>query len=326
MRLPLVNKRFGLPDCGPMAFNFVKTGWHFRCPFDNWSHASHPCIIHYENNKWILAFTSRDCFKRSHIFLASVEVKDGSICCTSDFVEALAPGPPCSFDCDGVISGCFVRDGGSFYLYYVGWQNLPDGLWICDTGRARLDPRNLSLEKEYSGPIIGRDRHHPLFAAATSFYRSDSGLWHTWYNSGISWTKLGDKWHHKYGLHHATSLNGLDWNFEPGMAIPFADESEYAFGRPSVIDFNGRLHMWFAHRGSRGVDRYRIGYASSTDAKIWLRNDSLSGIDASESGWDSEMICYPCVFNCEGRLHMLYNGNDYGKTGFGLAINFDENK
>ncbi len=40
-------------------------------------------------------------------------------------------------------------------------------------------------------------------------------------------------------------------------------------------------------------------------------------IDVSESGWDSEMIKYPCVFEHEGQLYMLYNGNSYGKTGIG---------
>ena len=45
-----------------------------------------------------------------------------------------------------------------------------------------------------------------------------------------------------------------------------------------------------------------------------------SGIDVSKTGWDSEMICYPFVFEHKGNKYMLYNGNDYGKDGFGLAV------
>jgi putative glycosyltransferase len=37
-------------------------------------------------------------------------------------------------------------------------------------------------------------------------------------------------------------------------------------------------------------------------------------------GWDSEMIEYPFVFDHAGERYMLYNGNGYGKSGFGLAI------
>ena len=32
------------------------------------------------------------------------------------------------------------------------------------------------------------------------------------------------------------------------------------------------------------------------------------------------MIEYPHVFDHNGKRHMLYNGNNYGKTGFGLAV------
>jgi hypothetical protein len=32
------------------------------------------------------------------------------------------------------------------------------------------------------------------------------------------------------------------------------------------------------------------------------------------------MMCYPNVFQLENQIYMLYNGNTFGKTGFGLAI------
>jgi hypothetical protein len=32
------------------------------------------------------------------------------------------------------------------------------------------------------------------------------------------------------------------------------------------------------------------------------------------------MIEYPFVFDHQGRRYLLYNGNDYGKTGVGLAV------
>ena len=33
----------------------------------------------------------------------------------------------------------------------------------------------------------------------------------------------------------------------------------------------------------------------------------------------SKMVCYPCVFSCNDKWYMLFNGNGYGKTGFGIA-------
>ena len=73
--------------------------------------------------------------------------------------------------------------------------------------------------------------------------------------------------------------------------------------------------MWYSHRGGA----YRIGYAESEDGKSWERMDNTVGITTSASGWDSEMIEYPYVFDHKGTRYMLYNGNGYGKTGFGLA-------
>jgi hypothetical protein len=82
--------------------------------------------------------------------------------------------------------------------------------------------------------------------------------------------------------------------------------------------------MWFCFRGSRdfrkGAESYRIGYAKSDDLKKWTRDDQNSGIDISETGWDSNMIAYPTVTWINNSLIMIYNGNDFGANGFGYAI------
>jgi hypothetical protein len=40
----------------------------------------------------------------------------------------------------------------------------------------------------------------------------------------------------------------------------------------------------------------------------------------SDSGWDSEAIAYPYVIRIKNKYIMFYNGNGFGKTGFGYAI------
>ena len=76
--------------------------------------------------------------------------------------------------------------------------------------------------------------------------------------------------------------------------------------------------MWYCYAIGNGG--YRMGYAESEDGIRYERKDQEVGIDVSESGWDSEMVCYPFVFNHKGQKYMLYCGNGYGKTGFGYAI------
>ena len=76
-------------------------------------------------------------------------------------------------------------------------------------------------------------------------------------------------------------------------------------------------HMWFSSRSHRDP-AYRIGYARSDDGVSWTRSEQGS-LGPQGDGWESEMTCYPCVFETEGRRWMLYNGNGMGRTGIGLA-------
>ncbi len=62
-----------------------------------------------------------------------------------------------------------------------------------------------------------------------------------------------------------------------------------------------------------------MGYAESDDGFQFYRRDHHVGIDVSATGWDSEMICYPYVFQHREQTYMLYCGNGNGKTGFGYA-------
>lgn len=77
--------------------------------------------------------------------------------------------------------------------------------------------------------------------------------------------------------------------------------------------------MWYSYRSGRG-EKYRIGYAQSLDGIKWENKLDKVGVTVSENGWDSEMICYPFVFKHKSKLYMIYNGNEHGKYGFGLAI------
>jgi len=80
--------------------------------------------------------------------------------------------------------------------------------------------------------------------------------------------------------------------------------------------------MWFAHRGTKDYVTYRIGFATSKDGKKWLREDEKAGITISKNknDWDGESICYPYIFEYKNKKFLLYNGNNYGLTGFGYAI------
>ena len=76
--------------------------------------------------------------------------------------------------------------------------------------------------------------------------------------------------------------------------------------------------MFYCFRSHVDPVTYRIGWAFSADGLQWQRDDGI-GIEPTPGEWDGEMTCYPCVFEWDGEIWMLYNGNGYGRTGFGLA-------
>jgi len=66
-----------------------------------------------------------------------------------------------------------------------------------------------------------------------------------------------------------------------------------------------------------------MGYAESFDLTHWRRLDESLGLDVSSDGWDSESIEYGAEIQTAGKTWLLYNGNDFDVTGFGIAERVD---
>jgi hypothetical protein len=136
-----------------------------------------------------------------------------------------------------------------------------------------------------------------------------------WYGSTVSWDAGNGEMLHV--IREAESADGNLWK-PLDQYVPAELNVAQAFSRPTVREAgDGSLQMWFSYRGGPGRT-YRIGYAENRGSEWELRLDS-AGIDVSADGWDSEMIEYPFVFTHKGSTYMLYNGNDFGRTGVGLA-------
>jgi predicted GH43/DUF377 family glycosyl hydrolase len=144
-----------------------------------------------------------------------------------------------------------------------------------------------------------------------------------YYLAGEKWQVVDNRAESLYKIRLATSEDGVTWTKLNKDLI----ESKLADGEcqagPDVFFKDGKYHMYFTYRHAhdyRNKDRgYRIGYAYSSDAITWTRDDSKAGIGLSTTGWDSEMQHYPHVFEVDNDHYMVYNGNDFGRYGLGLA-------
>ena len=276
------------------------------------THASLPTVLPDADGSRVFV-SSRDRDGRSHIGFCDIEWDPSPRVVRVSAQAVLSPGVLGAFDDAGVTPASLVRTPQGIFLYYTGWSlgvtvpfYLQAGLAVSRDGE--------HFERMTHAPLLDRTTVDP-FLTASPWVLHDGAMWRMWYVSGTGWEVVAGAPRHRYHVRYAESSDGLTWSRTGVVCLDYATPEEYAFGRPCVLFENGRFRMWFSVRG----DRYRLGYAESDDGRVWIRDDELAGLDVSAGSWDSEMITYPVVFRRRGRLHMLYNGSGYGRTGFGLA-------
>jgi len=261
----------------------------------------------------------------SHISFIDIDKNfKGIINISTDTVIELG-GLGC-FDEHGIFPMNVVRDKDKILAYTTGWNRKVSVSVDSSIGLATSDDNGLTFKKIGEGPVLTSSLHEP-FLVGDAFVAIYGNTYHMWYVYGSKWVNhtKEDAPDRVYKIGHATSDDGVFWQKEGKQLITDKLNSDECQALPTVINFNNKYHMFFCYRQvinfrKNRDNAYRIGYAFSEDLKNWIRDDDNVGIDVSEDGWDSDMLCYPHVFNCDGEIYMLYNGNEFGRFGFGLAV------
>jgi hypothetical protein len=231
-------------------------------------------------------------------------------------------GRPGTFDDSGIMPSWLTPLDGSLHLYYIGWNVQATTPYRLSIGLAISRDDGLTFEKVSEGPVLDRAVDEPFFATAPCVLHED-GRWRMWYVSCTGWEELEGRLEPVYRIRHAESADGVCW--ERGPVCLDYDASSCVFGRPCVFVEDGRYRMIYSYRARGGYrtersQSYRLGQAVSADGIEWERRDADVGIDREESGWDSEMMEYAHVLRHRDRQFLLYNGNGFGRSGFGLAV------
>ena len=273
------------------------------------THAMLPTIQHLEDNRYKVFFSGRDKKNISHIGFCFLKILDDKLV-VYDFCQepSFSPGERGCFDDNGVTPSCIVDDK----LYYIGWNSgtttyrmsLVMGLAINNNGKYIRHSR---------APLFNKTNREPFGILTAPWVVKEKKLYKMWYVSGEGWI---NKDLPKYNIKYAYSRDGVNWVREGHIAIQL-EQNETALARPNVIKNDNGYEMFFSFKDPN--IGYRIGHATSTDGVNWQRNNS-SCLDVSKKGWDSEMVQYSCIFEHNKTRFMLYNGNGYGKTGIGYAI------
>jgi predicted GH43/DUF377 family glycosyl hydrolase len=261
-------------------------------------------------------FTGLDESRFGRIGYVDVDAADPSRILAHSPEPILDLGAPGTFDDSGVNASSIINVGGRKFLYYIGWQRAERVPYLLFTGLAVSDD-GTHFEKVSAAPILDRTDAEPFLRSAPCVIR-EGELFRVWYVSALGWIDVRGVSYPTYVIRFADSTDGVEWRGNDHICINFENLDEFGFGRPWVIKDADRYRMWYSIR-SRSAP-YRMGYAESPDGINWTRRDELIGIERSESGWDSEMVCYPCVVDAKGRRYMFYNGNRHGSSGFGYAV------
>lgn len=223
-----------------------------------------------------------------------------------------------TFDESGIAATSLVNlPDGRIFLYYFGFELGHRIRYRLLAGLAVSKDNGISFQRVRRTPILERSDKE-LYVRSGPFVILENNIFRMWYVAGSKWMQIDGKSRPVYTIRYIESCDGFHWPREGKVCIDISKDEEYGFGRPYVIKNNNFYKMYYSIRLKK--KGYRLGYAESDDGINWIRKDSEIGINVSQSGWDSEMICYPCVIDVGSKRYMLYNGNKFGATGFGYAM------
>ncbi len=230
-----------------------------------------------------------------------------------------------TFDEHGIFPINIVKTNNQIVAYTCGWSRRVSVSVETSVGYAVSEDNGLTFKKIGNGPILTASLNEP-FLVGDAFVCVFENVYHMWYMYGTRWIDNPEEEAARvYKIGHATSLDGIHWNKEGKQIIDDVLNNHECQALPTVIKHNGVYHMYFCFREAIGFrknrDRgYRLGYAYSKDLINWVRDDANAGIEFSKEGWDADMQCYPHIFKVDEKIYLLYNGNEFGRFGFGLAV------
>lgn len=307
--------------------------WIKRNQLFNWSnyssdsvftHASVPFALPEGENRFLIYFGSRNASGHSVPFCIQAQFNEGKLELIDQPIGPLMEvGELGSFDDSGVMPTCVIKNGDEYWMYYIGWNPQVTVSYRLSIGLA-ISKDGIHFERYSNAPIMDRCLEEPFFNTAPYVVKKGYA-WEMFYVSCTGWHIIDHRTEPQYTIKSAQSKDGIHWERSNKILLDY-DEVGQAFGRPCVISINGHDRcMFFSYRKLAGYrneagNAYQIAVAKKGEAEDnWQKyyQDTLPlGIS---DDWDEMMACYGHVFEHQGKFLMLYNGNDFGKTGFGYA-------
>ncbi len=223
-----------------------------------------------------------------------------------------------TFDDNGVIPSSIISHNTKKYLYYHGFQLVKKEVrFLMLTGLATSDDEGKTFKKNSTVPLLERNSTD-TFIRSLANVMQENNLFKIWYNGVNEWTDVKGKKLPMGNIRYIESSSPNDFSSSAIHNCLSPQAHEFSLSRPYVFKHDNKYKMLFSCR-QRQTDAYKLGYAESTDGKIWKRDDEALEVSKPSGEWDSDMICYTTLITINNKNYLFYNGNAFGATGFGYA-------
>jgi len=228
------------------------------------------------------------------------------------------------FDEHGIFPMNVLWDGDRVLAYTGGWSRRTSVSVDGSIGLAVSSDKGETFMRVGEGPVLTSSLSEP-FLVTDPFVKKIGEEYHMLYIYGKRWIDGPNQKERVYKIGHAFSRDGITWSKTGLQLIKNKLGKNECQALPTMIKIGTTYHMVFCYREAidfrtNKQNSYRLGYAHSEDMINWIRDDSKLILKRSEEGWDSQMMCYPHLFECDKNIFLLYNGNEFGRSGFGISI------
>lgn len=278
--------------------------------------ASKPAPIVLDEKRVRVFIGCRDGSGVSRIGFVDLDANDPSRILRVSPRPVLDIGAPGMFDDNGVVPCVALRRDSAIYLYYEGYQLGTKVKFTSFTGLAISHDDGETFERWDRVPVLDRSAEGSLIRVVHAVLPLADGRWRVFYTAGSEFVTLGTSQHPHYQIFVQDTADGIAFS-AAGSLVVGVERDEYRVGKPTVLEHDGGYLMLFS-KAARAVP-YRVGVARSADSLTWQRAGNDLVVEPSAAGWDSQMVAYPYLLRLGNRMVVLYNGNNYGETGFGWA-------
>lgn len=310
------------------VINFKDSGFYFDSSQFSKKHrfgARSPVVLSIKNQNLDLAIGVYEKKNRTYISRISLQIDLSGgkpffkILSQSVDKELIKRGKEGTYSEWGIIPSCCLKLKNKYALYTIGFDSMNKKIFNASSGLAYLN-NSFDLINHLYGPILNRSTYDTCFAASP-FVLKIKKNYKMFYTASSKYAEIKDNLkHHFYNIKMKVSKSESNFSGLPIDIINSKSKSEYAIARPALINFKKKYYLFYCKRETIFKKDYAIFCRKGYDLeKFKGKEDFYISIKNLQDPNFIECQCYPYLFQYKNYLFMLFNGKNYGKTGFRIA-------